>query len=213
MAGGSAHGAADEAREAARHVSGAPRVVCVTDRSTNYWAVVAGSTRLLVDLGWPGRHRALAAALARAGVAPTHGFATHWHPDHAGAAEELRRAGMTLVCFDEQRDAAPALARLVKPADGWLSPDFAAASWMPCAAGRAWLGALGIDGVVVHTPGHSADSVSLVLADGRCFTGDLTWPDLIGNEDPAVVAASWQALREAGARVVHPGHGPVRALP
>ena len=38
------------------------------------------------------------------------------------------------------------------------------------------------------TPGHSDDSVSLLLDDGSVFTGDLTPEGYIGMEDPAVVA-------------------------
>ena len=67
------------------------------------------------------------------------------------------------------------------------------------------------DSEIVHTPGHSDDSVSLLLDDGPVFTGDLT-PLLIGSEDQAVVAASWRTLRERGATHVYPGHGPVRPI-
>lgn len=62
-------------------------VVNVGYRSTNFWVVSLGATRLLVDLGWPGTMWQMRANLARAGV-PLHeiryGLATHYHPDHAG---------------------------------------------------------------------------------------------------------------------------------
>jgi glyoxylase-like metal-dependent hydrolase (beta-lactamase superfamily II) len=54
--------------------------------------------------------------------------------------------------------------------------------------------------------------VSLLLDDGSVFTGDLTLPEFVGMEDPAVVLASWQLLRERGARRVYPGHGPIWKL-
>ena len=66
---------------------------------------------------------------------------------------------------------------------------------------------------VVHTPGHSDDSVSLVLDSGECFTGDLTMERMVGAEDPQVVAASWARLRALGARTVHAGHGRTYAMP
>jgi glyoxylase-like metal-dependent hydrolase (beta-lactamase superfamily II) len=81
-----------------------------------------------------------------------------------------------------------------------------------CAESRSLLGHLGISGEVVHTPGHSDDSVSLILDDGSVFTEDLTRPELIGVEDAAVLAASWQLLRERGAARVYSGHGPVRQM-
>ena len=71
---------------------------------------------------------------------------------------------------------------------------------------------IGIPGEIVHTPGHSDDSVSLLLDNGSVFTGDLSHPYLIGLEDPAVVNASWQALKDRGAKRVYPGHGPIRGL-
>lgn len=64
----------------------------------------------------------------------------------------------------------------------------------------------------LYTPGHSDDSVSLLLDDGSVFTGDLTRPEFVGMEDAAVVAASWQLLKERGATRVYPGHGPIRQI-
>jgi glyoxylase-like metal-dependent hydrolase (beta-lactamase superfamily II) len=77
---------------------------------------------------------------------------------------------------------------------------------------RAFLAAIGIAGRIVHTPGHSDDSVSLLLDNGAAFTGDLTHPAVVTEETAAEVARSWATLRELGATTVYPGHGPVRPL-
>ena len=71
---------------------------------------------------------------------------------------------------------------------------------------------IGIPGQILHTPGHSDDSVSLLLDDGSVFTGDLTAPQYIGLENPDVVNASWRLLCDHGAKHVYPGHGPVRDI-
>ena len=68
---------------------------------------------------------------------------------------------------------------------------------------------IGIQGEILHTPGHSDDSISLLLDDGSVFTGDLTRLEFIGHEEVEVVSASWQLLRDRGAKRVYPGHGPV----
>ena len=89
-------------------------VVNVGYRSTNFWVVSQGTTRLLVDLGWPGTMGTMRANLQRAGVplAEIHyGLATHYHPDHAGLAQELKRAGVPLLMMDVQIALAPMLAR------------------------------------------------------------------------------------------------------
>jgi len=71
---------------------------------------------------------------------------------------------------------------------------------------------IGIAGEIVHTPGHSDDSVSLLLDDGSAFTGDLTPPTLAREDAVRAVTASWRLLRERGATRVYPGHGPVRPI-
>ena len=48
----------------------------------------------------------------------THGVATHYHMDHAGAAQDLKHAGMRLVVAEEQVAAIPLMARFMKPAAG-----------------------------------------------------------------------------------------------
>jgi glyoxylase-like metal-dependent hydrolase (beta-lactamase superfamily II) len=75
---------------------------------------------------------------------------------------------------------------------------------------------IGIDGVILHTPGHTRDSISVLLSDGSAFVGDaamnfLRWTGMghrpIVVEDIKIVYESWQKLRERGARVIYPSHG------
>jgi glyoxylase-like metal-dependent hydrolase (beta-lactamase superfamily II) len=64
----------------------------------------------------------------------------------------------------------------------------------------------------VPTPGHSKDSVSLLLDNGWVFIGDLPPTNMDTSETAAAVSRSWQILRERGATTVYPGHGPVRRI-
>jgi len=64
----------------------------------------------------------------------------------------------------------------------------------------------------VLTPGHSDDSVSLLLDNGFAFTGDLPPPSMVTDDIAAAVARSWKELRSRGATTIYPGHGPVRPL-
>ena len=186
-------------------------------RSTNYYVVCAGTTRLLVDLGWPGQLGALRAELQRKSLALTditHGFATHYHPDHAGLAQELKASGMTLIVTPEQTAAAPAMTRWTKPEEHFVPIVIDAKTRVvPIADSRAYLATLGLAGQLVHTPGHSDDSVSLLLDHRTVFTGDLTMRGMAPEEAVATVDASWQRLEALGATQVYPGHGkpyPVR---
>ena len=92
-------------------------------RSTNYWVVSAGTSRLLIDLGWPGMFGAMKAALDRLGVPVAeikYGLATHYHIDHAGHAEELKRAGMKLIVLESQLEWIPRMKDHIKPTDNFL---------------------------------------------------------------------------------------------
>jgi glyoxylase-like metal-dependent hydrolase (beta-lactamase superfamily II) len=71
---------------------------------------------------------------------------------------------------------------------------------------------IGIPGEILPTPGHSDDSVSLLLDDGSVFTGDLTPLEHAWGEAAQVVKASWHLLKERGAKRIYPGHGPTRPL-
>ncbi len=188
-------------------------IVNVGYRSTNFWVVNAGTSRLLVDLGWPGTMGMMKANLKRMDV-PFHeiryGLATHYHIDHAGLGQELKQAGIPLLVVDVQVAAIPRMKASTKPQEQYVEITTHDNVIISCAESRTLLERIGIAGEILHTPGHSDDSVSLLLDDGSVFTGDLTHPAFIGHEDPAVVNASWQLLRERGATCIYPGHGPLR---
>lgn len=190
-------------------------IVNVGYRSTNYWVISAGTSRLLVDLGWPGTMGRMRANLVRMDVPIEeikYGFATHYHIDHAGLAQELKEAGVPLLVLDAQVSAIPVMKTWIKPQDQYVDIMMDDNIMISFPESRSVLERIGIPGEIVHTPGHSDDSISLLLDDGSTFTGDLTPPAFIGMENPAVVSASWQLLRERGATRVYPGHGPVRQL-
>jgi glyoxylase-like metal-dependent hydrolase (beta-lactamase superfamily II) len=190
-------------------------IVNVGYRSTNYWVVSAGRSRLLVDLGWPGTMGRLRASLGRMD-APLdeirYGLATHYHIDHAGLAQELKLAGVPLLVLEVQLPAIPLMKTWIKPQDQYVDITLHDNLTISFAESRALLARIGIPGEILPTPGHSGDSVSLLLDDGSAFTGDLTPPGFIGPEDAAVVSASWRLLREHGATRVYPGHGPMRPI-
>lgn len=187
-----------------------PTIVNVGYRSTNFWVVSAGRNRLLIDLGWPGRAAALFANLDRMGVPLSeirYGLATHYHIDHAGAAQDLKLRGVPLLVMEEQVYAIPLMKQWIKPADGYTEITTHDNVVIATSDSRAFLAEMGIAGEILRTPGHSDDSVSLVLDMGCAFTGDLTLERMVSKEDPEVVARSWQMLRDRGVTTIYPGHG------
>lgn len=184
-------------------------------RSTNFWIVSAGTSRVLVDIGWPGSMGLMRATLDRMDVPLKeirYTLATHYHIDHAGLAQEFKQAGVPLLVLDTQVDAIPLMETFTKPQDNYMEITMDGNVTISFAESRALLKKIGIPGEIIPTPGHSDDSVSLLLDDGSVFTGDLTHPMMVGLEDAEIVSASWRLLRERGATRVYPGHGPVRQM-
>lgn len=182
-------------------------------RSTNYWLISAGMTRLLIDIGWPGTMGHMRARLRQMDVPLEeirYCLATHYHIDHAGLAQEFKQEGVPLLVIDVQVDAIRKMKRWTKPQDNYVEISLDGNVIITCEESRKFLEELGIDGEILHTPGHSDDSVSLLLDDGSAFTGDLTPPMYMGMEDRDMVLSSWTLLKQKGARTIYPAHGPVR---
>lgn len=188
-------------------------IVNVGYRSTNYWVVSAGTSRLLVDIGWPGTLGTMKANLKRMGVPLSeirYALATHYHIDHAGLAEELKMEGVPLLVFDVQVDAIPLMKTWTKPWDNYVEITPEGNVTISFAESRQLLGRIGIPGEILHTPGHSDHCVSLLLDDGSVFTGDLP-PEALAFDNP-VALGTWGLLRERGATRVYPAHGPIRSI-
>jgi glyoxylase-like metal-dependent hydrolase (beta-lactamase superfamily II) len=192
-------------------------LITLTHRGTHTFLLDLPAGKLMVDAGWPDALPVLKRQLAAYGVPPSEIrllFLTHTHPDHAGLAQPIKAlTGARLLIHETQVVALPALARAMAgksgdPPGGYVPivvepPDVVLRARQPGA-----LRALGVAGQAVETPGHSHDSVSLLLDDGRCFIGDLTPPQLAPDEAAAaVLRESWRRLLALGARRFYPAHG------
>ena len=190
-------------------------IVNVGYLSTNYWVISAGRLRILVDLGYPGTMGTLKARLNQMDIPLKeirYALATHYHIDHAGLAQELKLAGAPLLVLDVQVVAIPLMKQFTKPQDHYVDISLEGNVIITSAESRELLARVGIPGEVLYTPGHSDDSVSLLLDDGSVFTGDLTPYELAWGEAADTVKASWRLLKERGARRVYPAHGEIRSL-
>ncbi len=75
---------------------------------------------------------------------------------------------------------------------------------------------IGIEGKILYTPGHTIDSISLLLDNGIIFCGDaaMSWPLWAGikycpifvtNVD--ILYDSWQKIIKSSAKKIYPSHG------
>ena len=82
----------------------------------------------------------------------------------------------------------------------------------------------GIPGKVIHTPGHTMGSMSVLTENGDAFVGDLAGsarymrlkPGMpIFAENESLIKPSWKKLLDSGAKMIYPAHGkpfPAEAL-
>ncbi len=88
------------------------------------------------------------------------------------------------------------------------------------------LNEIGINGKIIYTPGHSNDSISVLLSNGDAFVGDVATNSFyfrvchsghkpIIVQDIVKVYRSWRKLISYGAKMIYPAHGspfPVKKL-
>lgn len=188
-------------------------IVNVGYRSTNYYVLAntSGVPLLLVDAGWPGTLPQFQYACTTKGIRLadiSYQLVTHYHPDHAGLAQELKHLGVRLMVIDTQLAGIPLLSTYVKPQDNYTPIDLEGNTLLTTDESRGFLSRIGIQGEIISTPGHSDDSITLVLDEGIAFTGDLTSQLLLPDEPANLTYQSWEKLRSLGVKTIYPGHGP-----
>ena len=168
--------------------------------NTNTYFVRGDRGGILVDTDWagtlPGFYGALKAKHLHIEEISCV-MATHYHPDHIGLISQLMQQGVQLLLFDVQRrfvhapDAIFAREKLLQ----YTPIPEEQALHLSCTESRAFLQTLGIAGEVLHTPGHSDDSVSLILDAGVAIVGDLDpLPYLPAYPAEDLRHASWQNI-------------------
>ncbi len=185
----------------------------------------------LVDTGIPGREGAIVARMKESGISPDEIrliLLTHGHADHAGSARALRDLSGAPVAV--HREDAP----MVRSGrQGALNPTGTAGFILRAVYGRKAsahfpplepdiiladsfsLNEYGIRGEVMHTPGHTAGSVSLLLGNGDAIVGDLVFPTIPSGrpglpffaDDPDEVRASIGKVLAFQDGTIYPGHG------
>jgi glyoxylase-like metal-dependent hydrolase (beta-lactamase superfamily II) len=224
-----------------------PGIHRLGDRHVNFYLVEDGRDLTLIDAGLPGHWSQLVDALAALGRSVRDIVAvlvTHGHLDHIGLAERVRAAAGAQIWVHEHD--APILRAPLRTRQIWRPER----SLLPYVAKRpsglqaplhlARLGALRTPAVpdlqlvpdgqaldipgnptAIHTPGHTAGSVTYLLAGPAvAFTGDalVTLDEITGHTGPTLLCraftqnsqqalASLTTLATLPADTVLPGHG------
>jgi glyoxylase-like metal-dependent hydrolase (beta-lactamase superfamily II) len=209
---------------------------------TNDYLLKCSGGYLLIDTGFSRYYDQLVAGMNRIGLDASqikHLLLTHHHDDHSGFAARLIKQTHAQVIVHQ--DAAIPLSKGAFEFPGSMRPvnpqvslvfqvhrlitgrDFKFSPIIMTDQDRVLSGddtdllkSVGVDGRILYTPGHSKDSISVLLSDGNAFVGDLAMDFLnflgckyrpVFFEDIHAVLESWRKLIEAGAKMVHPAHG------
>ncbi len=185
--------------------------------NTNTFYIGANGTGLLLDTDWAGTLPELYKALKASDLKLcdiTYVMATHYHPDHMGLISELRELGVKHLVFDIQCDMLHFSDSIfARQGVRYIPIDGSKAEVIACADSRKFLRSLGIDGEVLHTPSHSADSVSLVLDDGTAMVGDLDPIDVVeAYEDNQMLRDCWDMIISRSLKTIFYSHANKKEL-
>jgi len=180
--------------------------------NTNTFFIRGMNGNLLVDTDYAGTLPAFYRAIKEHNIKIsdiTYVLATHYHPDHIGLISELMNQGVKLLVIDTQYSH-------IHFADAILGRDHSLAYEpihednaiiISTAESRAFLANIGIDGEIVATTSHSADSISLILDSGECFVGDLEPIEyLAAYEHNEKLKYDWELVMRYAPKTIYYAH-------
>ena len=145
--------------------------------NTNTFFIRGDQGGLLIDTDYAGTLPSFYKAMKNAGIRMTdikYVLATHYHPDHMGLIGQLVEQGIELLLVDVQKESVHFSDKIFERDKlSYSVINEADAMLITCEESRNVLSQIGISGEILHTPSHSADSISLIMDDGACFVGDL----------------------------------------
>lgn len=209
------------------------------NRIMNTWLYPTGDGWVMIDTGYENSYASVLKKLQKLSIRPEevhYLFLTHAHDDHAGFLEEwMTKHPHTQVIAHEK--AINGLRRGQNSFDGGCST---LGAYLFCQLmellgngehryprlSEEHLAKIitlngnnlaqienGLNSKILFTPGHTADSISLVV-DGNLFCGDAAMDGIpsshritIWVEDKTKFEKSWEVMLSSGAKKVYPAHG------
>ena len=202
-------------------------IVRLTPARCNIWVVSCNGRTILADTGISFDRSRIAHALERKNLIPEAVILTHTHFDHAGNAAWLQAEyGAEVVVHDAESQMLAAgetpipegtypLTRSLVSIGKKIGPVF---KYDPCTADHIFsdrfdLNRFGINGFIIHTPGHSPGGATLVIDGIIAIAGDSIIGTTPGKpfppfaDDVEVLIGSWKRMIETGCETFLPGHG------
>jgi hydroxyacylglutathione hydrolase len=199
----------------------------LTPARCNIFSVTSYNRTILVDTGISFDRERIENALGRMAIVPEAVVLTHTHFDHAGNAGWLARVYGAEVVVQKNESKALAAGDTSIPegtyavTKGLVSIGkkmTSAFRYEPCIADQIFddtfdLNRYGINGYIIHTPGHSPGGATLVIDEEIAIAGDSIIGTMPGNpfppfaDDVEELLRSWKKILDTGCTTFLPGHG------
>jgi len=207
------------------------RITTIRMLTSNAYLVANGKQAILIDCGMKKKEKKILVALARMQLSPRDIqliILTHTHYDHAGSIKALQQITNAKVlvhkaeaeCLDQGYCAFPKgtmwfpkiMSAIGRALNKWVgryapvTPDILISK-------KFDLQPFGIGGYVLPTPGHTAGSLSVVIAEDHAIVGDTlfnifkhsVFPPYANDQEGLL--KSWKKLLEIRCEYFYPGHG------
>ena len=196
--------------------------------------LIRGKDVVMIDGGMPKKLKVFKRVLSRLDIKPSDIkliVLTHSHFDHSGSAREIREFTGAKIAGHESESTyledggmiipkgVNFYGKITKP---WLFAIFKKLSFPKfkpdiLITDESYpLKTYGIDGNIIHTPGHTVGSISVILDSGEAFVGCMAHngfpfrfhPGLpIYAQDIEAIKKCWKILIGRGIKMIYPGHG------
>lgn len=208
-----------------------PRLISIRAGFTNVYLVVQNGKGLLVDTGNRSQNRKITKAITSLSLKLTdlkYIFLTHTHFDHAGSVASLKEHTGAKVILHEseagflEKGFTPiphgtnmlfkfisnaGKAERIEKRIGWFPPAEAEITFTDSCS----LKPIGFDAEIIHTPGHTAGSSTLIVGD-KAIVGD-TMFNMLGKyypgfaNDETALIETWKKLIGLDVEWYYPAHG------
>ncbi len=202
-------------------------IYTLTPARCNIFVVSRHNRLILIDTGIFFDRSRIEQALSRKGIIPEAVVLTHTHFDHAGNAGWLAGEYGAEIVVQEAESGSLAKGDTPIPSGTYpltkgivtigrkIAPAF---KYDPCIADHIFretfdLNRFGINGYVLHTPGHSPGGATAIIDDAVGIAGDSVIGTMPGSpfppfaDDVDELMRSWKKLLNTGCHTFLPGHG------
>ena len=196
--------------------------------------LIRGKDIVMIDGGMPNKLKMFKRKLSKLAIQPSEIkliVLTHSHFDHSGSAREIRDlTGAKIAIHESERTymenggmiipkGVNTYGKLTKPLLFSIFKKISFPKFKPdifITDEPYSLSMYGIDGNIIHTPGHTVGSISVILNSGEAFVGCMAHngfpfrlrPGLpIYAQDIEAIKKCWKTLIDRGIKMIYPGHG------